>query len=272
MTDRPEVGISTAAFYPGYLTEEALSAIAQLGFRTVEIFLQADGEYTPAFGAVLDRRRRDLDLQVHSLHLYATLFDLWAPYPRMAEEVRDRFRRLLEVATMLHARALTWHGLRYGLDNPQLVDAFFESAVWAGDQARAAGLTLCIENVSWCYLRTPEEVRAIREADLPVAFTFDAFQACESGVEPADLVHAMGDRLTTVHLSDYRDDGPRHLPPGEGDLDWTKLLRTLQAAGYTGPLILEPAHIEGLEVLVEAGRFIRRLWDHVEQGSDRPPR
>ncbi|MFO7742523.1 MAG: sugar phosphate isomerase/epimerase family protein [Anaerolineae bacterium] len=270
MIDRPEVGISTAAFYPGYLTEEALTAIAELGFRTVEIFLQADGEYTMGFGAVLDRRRRELGLQVHSLHLYATLFDLWAPYPRMAEEVRDRFRRLLEVAAMLNATALTWHGLRYGLDNPRLVDAFLESAVWAGNEARAAGLTLCIENVSWCYLRTPEQVWAIREADLPVAFTFDSFQAGESGVEPAALVRAMGDRLTTVHLSDYRDDGPRHLPPGQGDLDWPRLLRALQAAGYSGPLILEPAHVEALEVLLEARRFLHRVWDDVEQGSGRP--
>jgi sugar phosphate isomerase/epimerase len=269
MADRPDVGISTAAFYPHYLTEDALNAIARLGFRVVEIFLQADEEYTPGFGAVLRRRRRELDLEVHSLHLYATYFDLWAPYPRMAQEVRDRFRRLLEVAAMVDARALTWHGLRYGLENPGLIGAFFESAVWAGEQARAAGLTLCLENVSWCYLRTPEQVRAIRDADLPVAFTFDAFQACESDVEPAALVQAMGDRLATVHLSDYRADGPRHLPPGEGDLDWPALLRALRAADYAGPLILEPAHVEALEVLVEARRFIRRMWDRVDAGKDR---
>ena len=269
MTHRRDVGVSTAAFYPGYLTEDALTAIARLGFRVVEIFLQADEEYTPDFGAVLRRRCRASDLEVHSLHLYATYFDLWAPYPRMAQEVRDRFRRLLEVAAMVDAEALTWHGLRYGLENPGLIDAFFESAAWAGQQARAAGLTLCLENVSWCYLRTPEQVWAVRDADLPVAFTFDAFQACESDVEPAVLVRAMGDRLVTVHLSDYRAEGPRHLPPGEGDLDWPRLLRALQAADYAGPLILEPAHVEALEVLVEARRFIHRMWDQVDVGADR---
>jgi len=269
VADRPDVGISTAAFYPGYLTEDALTAIARLGFRVVEIFLQADEEYTPHFGAVLRRRCRKLDLRVHSLHLYATYFDLWAPYPRMAQEVRDRFRRLLEVGSMLDAEALTWHGLRYGLENPGLIDAFFESAVWAGEEARAAGLTLCLENVSWCYLRTPEQVESVRHADLPVAFTFDAFQACESDVEPAVLVRAMGDRLATVHLSDYRAHGPRHLPPGEGDLDWPRLLQALRAADYAGPLILEPAHVEALEVLVEARRFVRRMWDYVDVGADR---
>lgn len=271
MAHQPDVGISTAAFYPCYLTEDALTAIAQLGFRTVEVFLQADEEYTPRFGALLDQRRRDLELRVHSLHLYATYFDLWAPYPRMRTEVRDRFRRVLDIAATLDAQALTWHGLRYGLDDPALVAAFFESAAWAGDQARDAGLTLCLENVSWCYLRTPDQVEAVREAGLPVAFTFDAFQACESGVDPAALVRAMDDRLVTVHLSDYSAGGPRHLPPGQGDVDWSALVRGLQGAGYTGPLILEPAHVQMFDELVGARRFIRHVWDDEEFATEGNP-
>jgi sugar phosphate isomerase/epimerase len=261
MTSLPQIGISTASFYPRTLTEDALIAIAELDFRVIEIFLQANEEYSVSFGAVLDRRRRALGLDVHSLHLYAPYFDLWSPYSRMAWEVRDRFHRLLDVAAMLEARALTWHGLRYSLDTPRLVAAFFESATWAGERADAAGLTLCIENVSWCYLRTPEQVRAITRADLPVAFTFDAFQAGESDVEPAALIHAMGDRLTTVHLSDYEPEGPRHLPPGAGSLNWPELLRALQDVDYRGPLILEPAHVQDGEALLQAREFVRRGWE-----------
>jgi sugar phosphate isomerase/epimerase len=261
MMDRDRIGISTAAFYPYHLTEDALVAIGELGFRVVEIFLQADAEYSPRFGAVLDRRRRELGLDVHSLHLYATYFDLWTPYPRMRNEIRDRFRRLLEVGRMLDAQALTWHGLRYGLDNPRLVAAFFESAAWAGERAREAGLTLCIENVSWCYLRTPEHVRAIRDAGLPVGFTCDAFQARESEIAPADMVHAMGDRLVTVHLSDYSSDGPRHMPPGNGDVDWSALAVALNDVDYAGPLILETANVNDDDVLLAARAFVRRVWE-----------
>jgi sugar phosphate isomerase/epimerase len=266
--DRDRIGISTAAFFPGHLTEDALIAIGELGFRVVEIFLQADAEYTPRFGSVLERRRRQLGLTIHSLHLYATYFDLWSPYPRMAEETRDRFRRLLEVATMLDAQALTWHGLRYGLDNPRLVAAFLESAAGTGEQVQGAGLTLCLENVSWCYLRRPEHVRAIREAGLPLGFTFDAFQAAESDVAPPVLVHAMGGRLATVHLSDYRPEGPRHLPPGAGELNWPALVRALQAVNYAGPLLLEPAHVRDAEVLLAARAFVRRVWERVARGAD----
>jgi len=253
------IGVSTAALYPTHLTEDALTTIAGLGFRVVEVFLQAEQEYTPAFGRELDRRRRDLGVRVHSIHLYAPYFDLWTPYPRLIEETRDRFRRLLEVAATLEAQALTWHGLRYGVHNPHLVAAFFESTTWAGEQAQAAGIRLCIENVSWCYLRTPEQVAAIRQADLPVGFTFDTFQAGESGTDPAALVQAMDSHLTTVHLADYAPDGPRHLPPGEGTLDWPVMLRALQAVAYSGPLIIEPAHVEDVAVFLRARDFVQQV-------------
>ena len=262
------IGVSTAALYPTHLTEDALTTVAELGFRVVEIFLQAQHEYTPAFGAELDRRRRDLGLRVHSIHLYATYFDLWSPYPRLIEETRHRFCSLLEIAATLEARALTWHGLRYGVDNPRLVDAFFKSTAWAAGQAQAAGVRLCIENVSWCYLRAPRQVTAIRQAGLPVGFTFDTFQAGESGIEPAALIRAMDSRLTTVHLADYAPGGPRHLPPGDGTLDWPATFRARQAVGYSGPLILEPAHVEDVAVFLRARDFVHQVWTDVARTGD----
>ena len=38
----------------------------------------------------------------------------------------------------------------------------------------------------------------------------------------------MDGRLVTVHLADYAPGSPRHLPPGEGALDWPVILRALQ--------------------------------------------
>jgi sugar phosphate isomerase/epimerase len=265
---RNRIGISTAAFYPDRLTEDALVSIADLGFQVVEIFLQAEAEYTPRFGAVLDRRCRDVGLDVHSLHLYSSYFDLWSPYPRTLQENRDRFLRLVEMAALLDAEALTWHGLRYGLEDEDLIAAFFESAGWAGERAQDADLVLTLENVSWCYVRRPEHVRTVRRAALPVGFTFDAFQARESDVDPAEMVDAMGKELVTVHLSDYRPDGPRHLPPGAGDIDWPVLALALRRVDYGGPLILETADVSDPSVFLEARKFVRRVWERAADVGD----
>lgn len=266
------IGLSTAALYPSLLTEDALTAVGELGFPVAEIFLQVAAEYTPAFGTELDRRRRQLGLDVHSLHLYAPYFDLWALYPRMVQETRDRFLRVLEIATALEARALTWHGLRYGIDDPDKVSAFLESAAWAGERARASGVVLCIENVSWCYLRTPAHVATLLEAGLPIGFTFDAFQAGESGTDASALIRAMDSRLTTVHLADYAPGKLRHLPPGEGILDWRAIACALQMVGYEGPLILEPAHVTDPDTFLRAREFVQQVMADVAPSVRRTTR
>lgn len=250
------IGISTACFYPHVLTEDALDIAAELGFPVVEVFLQTESEYQPAFGALLAQRAQATGVRVHSLHLYATLFDLWSPYIRMREETRARFLRLLEIAARVGARALTWHGLRFGIDNPALVEPFLESTVWAAEQAHAAGVLLCVENVSWCYCRRPEHVAALKALGAPIGFTFDSFQAAESGVAPEALIAAMDGALATVHLADFAPAGPRHLSPGTGIMDWPGVFAALRSVNYAGPLLIEVADLDAPKTLLEIRRFI----------------
>lgn len=255
---QPEIGVSTAALYPTHLTEDALTAAGELGFPVAEVFLQTREEYTLTFGKTLDERRRACGMRVHSMHMHNDFFELWSPYPRMLVEARERFMRTLEIAALLEAQALTWHGIRFGFKNPAFVARFLEGATWAAEQARAVGVTLCLENVSWCYLRTPEQIRTLEEHNVPVGFTFDSFQAGESSIDPTTLIHAMNSRLKTVHLADYDPAGPRHLPLGEGLLDWPGILRALDTIGYRGPLIIELAGVESVDTLRASRTFIEQ--------------
>ena len=255
----PEIGVSTAALYPEYLTEDALTLAAQLDFPVVEVFMQTMNEHTPAYARQLEQVHRDLGVRVHSLHLYTLYFDLWSRYARQREESRARFLGVLEAATILGAKALTWHGLRKKYAMEREIGVFLESVVWAAEQAHQAGLTLCLENVSWCYLNAPEQVHTLQQLGVPLGFTFDSFQAGESGIAPQTLIQAMGGQIATVHISDYAPDGAaRHLPPGQGVLDWDEVLHSLASVGYTGPLIVELAHVSDPLILRQAGDFLRR--------------
>jgi sugar phosphate isomerase/epimerase len=69
--------------------------------------------------------------------------------------------------------------------------------------------------------------------------------------------------LSTVHLADYAPRGPRHLPPGDGVLDWPSILRALQKVGYGGPLILELAHVEDPTVFLRARDFVQQVLTQV---------
>ena len=252
-----EIGMSTAALYPHYLTEDALTAAADLGFPVAEAFLQTEEEHGTAFGVELDKRRRATGIRIHSFHLHTHYFNLWTPYSRRLKEIQERYLRTLDLANRVEAKAFTWHGIGSQFSFKRLSE-FMDSTAWAAERAHEAGITLCIENVSWCYLRAPEQIQPLLDLGVHIGFTFDTFQAGESNVDPATLIHAMGDRLTTVHLADYDPDGPRHLPLGKGVLDWPAILRALENVAYNGPLIIELADVESLDVLRESKAFIEQ--------------
>ncbi len=44
-----------------------------------------------------------------------------------------------------------------------------------------------------------------------------------------------------LHVHDNRGNGDEHLPPGDGAIDWEKLMRELIAVRFRGTLILELA-------------------------------
>ncbi len=60
---------------------------------------------------------------------------------------------------------------------------------------------------------------------------------------PEEFIAAVGDRITTVHFSDYGYvDGrlnERHWLPGEGMINWTNVIEQLEAFGFNGTVVFE---------------------------------
>ena len=249
------------------------------GFGDLEIMLQTAGEYAPAFGRRLARRCREAGCRVHAVHLWQEFHPLLSPYRRRADEGRALFDRAIAAAAALGAGVIVWHGAKRGevattADFERFVEVVAERAVACG----AAGLTLAIENVSWCVLRDVREVAAFAarippmgEAAAHLGFAFDPFQAAEAGANPFMLLAAMGERVVDVHLSDRRRGDPtaRHLPPGEGDLPWPALLRAI-VGSYAGPLMIEGMVGADLARLTTARHVLDPLLAAVRSGGDAP--
>ncbi len=258
MTRQPwTVGLSTAALYPHTATEDGLRVAADLGFEIVELFLQTVGEYHPRFLAELQTRCADLGVRVYAIHVHSRHFGFWAPYRRQRDEALSLFAEVVHMAASLGATCIDWHGLRAKEAETVSLPDFFEVAAALGEQAADNGVVLSIENVSHCWMRGPAEIEQVQQAGLPVGFTFDPFQASEAGVDPLAVVAAMGDGLTNVHVNDYAP-GRRHLPVGEGVLDWPATMAAIAATGYSGPLFLE-APAADLDAFVRQRDFLARF-------------
>jgi uncharacterized protein len=243
----PRLGLSSGALYPTP-TEDAPEIAARHGLFDLEIMLQTRSEYEPSFIRLLGRRCRDAGCRVHAVHVWQQYHPLFAAYARRAADGRDLFDRAIAGAAELGAAVVVWHGAsRDELPGPNAAERALPVVAGLGQACAAAGLTLGIENVSWCMLRSVREVGALaarlpelRAAGAAVGFVFDPFQAVEAEANPFMLLAAMGDAIVDVHLSDRREGnaGARHLPPGEGDLMWPALLRAISGA-YRGPMMLE---------------------------------
>jgi sugar phosphate isomerase/epimerase len=260
------LGISSGALYPEIATEDAPIRAARLGMTDIEIMLQTAGEYGRPVMKHVCANARSAGCRITSVHVWTDLHQLLSPYRRRAEESRALFDRAIAAAVELDAGVLVWHGPRSAeVAHSGGWDRFVASVVDLGAACGEAGITLTLENVSRSAIRGAREVAALmkhlEEAafSVPVAFTFDPFQAAEAGANPFMVLAAMGDRVANVHLSDYREREPntRHLPPGEGDLPWPALMRAIVGV-YQGPLILEctlgsdqPAAIERIRSVFE---------------------
>ena len=70
--------------------------------------------------------------------------------------------------------------------------------------------------------------------------TLDLSHASTSQRQSLDLMHAWGDRLAHVHLTDGRGSlKDEHLLPGEGDQNAWTLVEELGAQGFPGHIVLE---------------------------------
>ncbi len=277
------LGISSGAFHPHTLTEDVPDHAARLGVRTIEVMLQTAGEYDPAFIADLAARARDAGVAVRSVHTMHRLHPLFDRYERRAREGRDLFERGIEAAATLGAEVLVWHGARSGqVIEPEGWEAFVEMSAELAAACGRSGVTLGLENVSWCALATVRDVvrmaTQMEEIAPPeqLGFVFDPFQAMRADANPFMILAAMGNRLVNVHISDYSEDEPdrNHLPPGDGTLPWSALLRAIAGSGYRGPMIVESPLDESRETFARIRAYmeprVRSVFDFSPDAVTKP--
>jgi len=88
--------------------------------------------------------------------------------------------------------------------------------------ADALGGVLCVEDLPRsCLGRDSSDVLQLLEADSRLRVCFDTNHLLTEN--PVDFCRAMGDKIATVHISDYDNINERHWLCGEGCIDWRAL-------------------------------------------------
>ena len=234
--------MTSAAFYGHGETEDQAAMLADYPLDVCEVFLQTPSEYSAAFGALVKERLHGLPcVSAHPKGGTQYELDLFGRSRRQTEDAMALYERVCEAAEALGARYYVMHGpfSVSGRLRPGQIHELRERTLRLHAVAAAHGVEMLWENVGWCALRDPEDVREMTAILPEQRFVLDVKQAYRAGTTPYAMLEAMGDRVRHVHALDI-DAGGRLCLPGEGVTDWWALMRQLRDTGYDGAVILEP--------------------------------
>jgi sugar phosphate isomerase/epimerase len=106
------------------------------------------------------------------------------------------------------------------------------------DYATPAGIRLAIEPINRCetyFINRIDQALALAEAVGPdCGVCPDTFHLNIEEPDPLQAILDAGERIADFHVSDSNQ-----LACGMGHLDWTRILETLRATGYTGAIAVE---------------------------------
>lgn len=106
--------------------------------------------------------------------------------------------------------------------------------------ARAAGVTVAIENVWNKFLLSPLEfARFVDECqDERLGAYFDIGNNVQYGF-PEDWILTLGKRIKRMHLKDFKRGTNKFVDLREGDVDWPAVRKAITEIGYSGFLTVE---------------------------------
>lgn len=101
------------------------------------------------------------------------------------------------------------------------------------------GAVLAVEDLPrTCLGNSAEEIQELLRADDRLRVCFDTNHLL-GGRKPQDFIRTLGDKIVTVHFSDYDGLDEKHWMPGEGIIDWNAVMDAFDEIGYQGPVLYE---------------------------------
>ena len=106
------------------------------------------------------------------------------------------------------------------------------------DTAKKCGIKIAVENLPrTCLGRTSEEILKLISADESLGVCFDVNHLLLQSHK--DFISEVGNKIITLHVSDYDFLDEQHWLPGKGKIDWKELIGLLKDIGYSGPFMNE---------------------------------
>ncbi len=234
-----QTGISSACFYP-MGTEKAVELCGKLGFKNIEIFVNAECEMSGRIFNDIKSVIDFYDINVCSVHPFTSIiesFTIFGYYNRRVDDTVEYYKKFFDFTSKIGADIFVLHGgkVYHTVDNEE----YFERYARLYELGKQFGVTVSHENVVDKRTQSPDFVKRMNDyLNGNFALTLDLKQCRRAGESPFDFIEAVGEKIVNVHLSDYSLDLDC-LPPFEGRENFAPILSALKQKGYSGKYLIE---------------------------------
>lgn len=236
-----DIGLSSACFYP-LETEKSIIRAGETGAKTIEIFMNADSEFEPAFVQNMADICKSYGMRVASVHTMGSFtesYHLFSSYKRRFFEAKDTsFKRHFDVMHTLGAEFLVLHGIKKpgSISDEEYYDRFGELTL----MGKAEGLKVCQENVVHYRSENPDFMLRMGEyIGDDFNMVFDIKQSIRTGINPFDFATKLHKYIKHIHISDHNEQCDCFVPCKNGTFDFKKFFDLMKSRNYNGDFIIE---------------------------------
>lgn len=241
-----ELGVSQALF--GSLSQAEASSMTKAGVKWIEVTMnnfwrnQTEEECKKRFENTKTIIRNTPGLEVWSVHLpFSGTLDISLTDNTLREANVELMARMIRMAGEFKPKKLVLHPSSEPIaenEREARLKCAKESIGKLLPVAKEIGAELCIENLPrTCLGRTSSDMLYLIEDYPEVMVCFDSNHLLTETHN--SFFKAVGDRIGTIHASDYDMTDERHWVPGKGVIDWPSFLTSLMHYGYDGVFMTE---------------------------------
>lgn len=250
MTNWP-IGLSTGCFHKTPILD-CLEIIRVSGFSMIEVVFSPPHLDYKDLGAVRRTALRieELGMEAYSFHApFANDIDISSPDFAIREHALDEILRAVEAASLLGVHYFVIHPGPENADIPSREERMvrIENVISVLNRVAVrcaeAGIKCILENKlpHLLFGSSSDIVWILGSLDTnEVGACLDTGHAFLAG-DLYNLVYKLGPYLRMLHVHDNKGHSDEHLPPGEGRVEWGKLVSELVQVAFHGAMILEVA-------------------------------
>lgn len=212
----------------------AIADIGAAGYEGIELF---DGNLLDYETKTVELRERLSDAGLSLVAVYSGANFI---FPEILQEELWRIRKAADLASHFGAKHLVIGGGAKRTTGATQEDygRLAEGLNRVVEIARERGLDAHYHPHLTTMAETPEQIQKVFSLS-DVQFCPDTAHLAAAGGRPEELILNHADRISYVHLKDFRSDPFAFLPLGDGELGMEKILRALVTINYSGWLLVE---------------------------------